>query len=230
MIALYHSTFDPASRTVRQILGEYGVPVTLVEEKVFDRRADFLAMNPAGTVPVLLLEDERVIAGPAAVLEYLSETLGKSAKDWTPMPDDPVERAEVRRICEWFDVKFNTEVTLTLAHEKIDRRFMPRDHGGGPPDMAMIKAGLANIRYHMKYLDHLLSKRHWLAGDVMTRADMTAAAHLSAIDYLGHVPWDDASGAREWYARIKSRPSFRPLLADRVPGMPPAPHYDDPDF
>jgi glutathione S-transferase len=136
----------------------------------------------------------------------------------------------VRRLVAWFDQKFNQEVSQNLVGEKIDRRFMPREMGGGPPNAAAVRAGLANVRHHLNYVGYLARQRNWLAGEQLSYADLAAAAHLSSVDYLGHVPWEENMDARNWYARIKSRPSFRPLLCDQIRGMPPPAAYADLDF
>jgi glutathione S-transferase len=107
---------------------------------------------------------------------------------------------------------------------------MPTNQGGGPPDIFSIRAALANIRYHMAYVGWLARTRDWLAGERMTYADLAAAAHLSVVDYLGDVPWDEDEAAKAWYARVKSRPSFRPLLADIHGGIQPSKTYADLDF
>ena len=130
----------------------------------------------------------------------------------------------------WFLDKFHEEVTGYLVTEKIYKRFMTAEMGGGAPDMAGIRAARTNIRYHLRYIGYLIASRNWLAGDELTFADLAAAAHLSAADYLGDVPWDEDETAKQWYARVKSRPAFRTLLADRVPGMMPGEHYADLDF
>ena len=140
------------------------------------------------------------------------------------------ERVEVRRLLDWYLVKFYDEVTGYLVTEKIYKRFMTPEQGGGPPDMHGIRAARNNVRYHLRYIGYLIATRNWLAGDQLTYADLAAAAHLSAADYLGDVPWDENETARNWYARVKSRPSFRALLSDRVPGMAAAGHYADLDF
>ena len=138
----------------------------------------------------------------------------------------PVARAEVRRLVDWFDHKFNVEVTENLVGEKMMKRFL----GLGEPDSTAIRAGLTNIHHHLDYIGYLVERRSWLAGEEMTLADAAAAAHLSSVDYLGDVPWDDHPVAKDWYARIKSRPSFRPILADHIPGAAPAKNYADLDF
>jgi glutathione S-transferase len=136
----------------------------------------------------------------------------------------------VRRLLDWFLGKFGEEVSGYLVTEKIFKRFMGSAGGGGPPDMSAVRAARANVRYHLKYIGYLIAGRNWLAGDDLTYADLAAAAHLSCADYLGDVPWNEDEAAKLWYARVKSRPAFRAVLADRIPGMAPASHYADLDF
>lgn len=226
MPTLYHQPLNPFCRMIRLALGEIGARADLVEERAWERRADFLALNPAGTLPVMVDDDGIVVPGCQVIAEYLAE----SRPEISLMPADPVARVEVRRLMDWFNQKFNQDVTVNLVGEKIERRFLPREAGGGPPDASAVRAGLANVRYHIKYVGYLIRQRNWLGGDDLSYADLAAAAHLSTVDYLGHVPWDEDGDARAWYARIKSRPAFRPLLADAVPGMPPPAAYVDLDF
>ena len=131
---------------------------------------------------------------------------------------------------DWFGQKFFREVTDWLVTEKVYKRNMPRERGGGAPDMELVRAARANIRTHLRYIGYLAGSRKWLAGDQLSHADLAAAAQLSCVDFLGDVPWEEYETAKLWYARVKSRPSFRPLLADRMPGLTPAPVYADLDF
>lgn len=227
MLTLLHSPLDPASRFIRLCLGEYGVAVELQEEKVADRRDAFLIMNPAGTLPVLI-EDGHGICGAGPIAEYLDETRGFDLGSRRLFPADPVARAEVRRLLDWYNLKFYEEVSLLLLTEKVTKRFIRGS--AGAPDMSAIRAARANIRYHLKYIDFLMARRPFLAGEWLTVADLAAAAHLSVVDYFGDVPWDEDEAAKTWYARMKSRPSFRPLLAEMVSGVPAATHYADLDF
>lgn len=230
MATLHHYPLCPHSRFVRLVLAEYGFEVELIEEKVWERRREFLELNPAGTTPVFQEGNGLVVPGAGPIAEYLDETRGLGLGERKLLPDGPAERVEVRRLLDWFNLKFNEEITAPLVMEKVMKRFMSRDEGGGPPDMGSIRAARSNVRYHLRYIAWLTAKRNCLAGHTLTYADLAAAAHLSCIDYLGDVPWEEDEAARSWYARIKSRPSFRSLLADRVPGMAPAAHYDDLDF
>lgn len=230
MTDLYHHPLCPHSRFVRLILGEIGIEPRLIEERVFDRRREFLIMNPAGVTPVLVEEPLPPVPGPGPVSEYLDETRGLALGERRLLPEDPSGRVEVRRLLDWFNHKFFDEVSGTLITEKVYKRFMSAEQGGGAPDMDVVRVARANIRYHLRYIGYLIRSRNWLGGDQLSYADLAAAAHLSSIDFLGDVPWAEDETARSWYARVKSRPAFRSLLADRVPGITPSPSYADLDF
>ncbi len=230
MAILHHYPFCPHSRFIRLVLAEIGMQPEVLEERPWERRAEYLTLNPAGTTPLLLEENGFAVPGAAVIAEYLDETRGLSLGNRRLLPDGTAERVEVRRLLDWFLGKFHEEVTGYLVTEKIYKRFMAVEFGGGPPDMSAIRAARTNVRYHLKYIGYLIGQRNWLAGDQLTYADLAAAAHLSCVDYLGDVPWDEDDTAKDWYARVKSRPAFRALLADRAPGMTPPAHYADLDF
>ena len=222
MRVLYHLWLSPFCRKVRVMLTEKGLPFELKTENLWQRRPEFLALNPACDVPVLVEDDDRAIADSAAICEYIEETCPTPAL----IPGTAAERAEVRRLVAWFDVKFNREVSECLVGEKIMKRFLRM----GQPDSRAIRAGKANVHTHLDYISWLIERRNWLAGPNFSLADIAAAAHLSALDYIAEVPWNDHEEAKQWYARIKSRPSFRAILADHLPGEPPPKHYADLDF
>ena len=221
MLRLHHVPLCPFCRKIRVALREKGLAAELVEVVPWDRKDEFLLLNPASEAPVLV-DDDFVVADSQAIAEYLEEAYPE-----TSLLGRTVEqRAETRRLVAWFDSKFNREVTDLLWREKLLKRLKR----SGTPSSEALRAGAANIRGHLGYIAWLFEGRRWLAGDSLTLADITAAAHLSVLDYMGDVPWDEAPGARDWYAKMKSRPSFRPVLADRIVGMKPPQHYDDPDF
>jgi glutathione S-transferase len=230
MLTLFHHPFSPHSRFIRLVLGEFGLSVRLVEEREWERREEFLILNPAGTLPVLVVEGQPPVPGATIIAEFLDETMGSELGDRRLMPIDCAQRVEVRRLMSWFNDKFFAEVSGPLATERLYKRRMPLDVGGGSPDTEAIRTARHNVRYHLAYIGWLARTRHWLAGDRMTYADLAAAAHVSAADYLGDVPWNDDEAAKDWYARIKSRPAFRPLLTETVAGIPPSPTYADLDF
>ena len=222
MPSLLHLPLDPFSRKIRIVLGEKKITASLAVEPIWERRHEFLSINPAGTVPVFIEDDGTTISTSQAIAEYLEET----SKEPALIFGTALQRAEIRRLCIWFDVKFNTEVTEYLLGEKIMKRFL----GLGEPSSETIRAGYANIDTHLGYIEYLAEQRSWLAGEHFSLADITAASHISCIDYLGDIAWEDYQQAKQWYARIKSRPSFRPLLQDLIPGTQPPAHYKNLDF
>jgi glutathione S-transferase len=230
MFTLFHHPFCPHSRFVRLALAEHGLDLQLVEERPWERRREFLIMNPAGATPVLVADGAPAVPGAGVICEYLDEVHGADLDERRLLMHDPNDRIEVRRLLAWFNDKFFEEVSGPLVLERIYKRYMREEDGGGSPLTESIRAAQANIRYHLAYVGWLLETRNFLAGDRLTYADLAAAAHLSAIDYLGDVPWSDYEAAKGWYARIKSRPSFRPLLADWLAGIPASQTYVDLDF
>jgi glutathione S-transferase len=230
MLTLYHHAFSSHSRFVRLMLAEHEVKATLAATRPWERRPELMALNPAGNVPVLVENEGPPIVGPDVIMEYLDETRGYAMADRRLMPNHPEARAEMRRLVHWFGQKFHDEATAYFVNERIFKVEMPSTQGGGAPDSAVLRAARTNIRHHLRYIGYLAGTRDWLAGDRLSYADLAAAAELSAIDYLGEVPWTEESGVAQWYARVKSRPSFRGLLADKVTGVPPSRHYADLDF
>ena len=229
MLTLFHHPACPHSRFVRLILEELSATPRLVEERTWERREDFLILNPAGTTPVLVEEGVPPVPGAAIIAEYLDETRGSGAQPRL-LPRETGDRIEVRRLMSWFNEKFFAEASGPLVMERVYKRHIAAANGGGPPDTEIMRAARNNIKYHLSYIGWLVRKRDWLAGSSLTYADLAAAGHLSAVDYLGDVPWQEDESAKAWYARIKSRPAFRALLGETLPGLPPAATYANLDF
>lgn len=230
MLTLFHYPLISSCRFVRLCFGEYGEELALIEEKPWLRRPEFLMLNPAASLPVLLAEGDQPIVGATVIAEYLDETRGVLKREKRLFADDPFSRAEIRRLVDWYLGKMDADVTRHLVRERALKPQMEPAHGGGAPDSATIRTARANVRQHLKYTNWLAGTRNWLAGPRISYADMAAAAAISSLDYLGEIEWSDHSAAREWYMRVKSRPSFRALLSDRVRSLPPASHYADLDF
>jgi glutathione S-transferase len=221
MTRLYHFALSPFCRKVRLVLAEKKIEVELVDERYWEPSTEFLRRNPAGKVPVLKI-DGLMLSDSQAICEYIEETVP------TPplMPSEAKGRAEVRRLCGWFDDKFHREVTANLVYERVNKKIMR----GGYPDGKAVKTGAQQIKFHLDYMNWLLDHRRWLAGDRMSLADFTAAAHLSCLDYISDVDWNRSEIVKDWYAKIKSRPAFRSILADQVSGFIQPPHYANLDF
>ncbi|MEX0405360.1 glutathione S-transferase family protein [Aquibium sp. LZ166] len=230
MLTLFHHPLLASCRFVRLSFGEFGEELALIEEKPWMRRKEFLALNPAGSLPVLLAEGDTPIVGASVIAEYIDETRGALKRDKRLFAEDPFLRAEVRRLVEWYLGKTDSEVTRHLVRERAFKPMMSSVQGGGSPDSAAIRVARGNLKPHMKYTNWLAGTRHWLAGSRISYADLAAAGALSVLDYLGEIEWREYPEAREWYVRIKSRPSFRPLLSDRTAGLSPVSHYADLDF
>ena len=231
MHRLTHFPLCPRSRSIRLALGELDMDCELAPERPWEWRAEFLSLNPSGELPVLELEGGLVVAGAYAISEYLDEVRAGNgeARRVVLFPGDSAGRAEVRRLVDWFHMKLEVEVTRELLRERLYPR-LRAELAAHTPDIELMRAIGANLRYHMAYMDHLADARQWLAGDDMSFADLAAAAHFSCLDYCDVVPWDEHPSVRGWYARVKSRPSFRPLLSDRLAGAPPPSHYANLDF
>ena len=152
-------------------------------------------------------------------------------RDRRLLAEDPFQRAEIRRLTEWFMQKMEQDVTRPLARERVYKLQMTPDQGGGAPDSKILRTARDNIRQHMRYLAWLAGSRQWLAGERLSYADLAGRgldldARLSRRDRLERI----AAVVKEWYQRLKSRPRFRPLLTDRVRGVTPVSHYADLDF
>ena len=222
MRQLHVFLLSPFCRKVRLTLGEKALQADLIDHKPWDREAELLRLNPACEVPILVEPNGRKLVESTAICEYLEEAY----PDHALLPQSPIARAEVRRLVGWFDVKFRNEVTENLLVERVYKRLRKQ----GEPDSTFVRAGTSNLRTHLEYISWIAERRSWLGGDLVSFADFAAAGHLSSLDYLGAVPWEEFPIAKGWYAKLKSRPAFRGLLADHLPSLPPSAHYADLDF
>ena len=223
MWQLYQFPLCPFSRKVRLLLSEKGVAHELVRESPWLRRDEFVDLNPAVQTPVLVEPLKgNVLIDSGAICEYFEETVDKA-----PMiPGTAVDRAEIRRLVAWFDERLYGDVVGPLLEERMRKRIVSRD----PPDTKVLRDAMRVANGHLDYIDYLLDHRRWLGGPALTLADLTAAAHLSVADYLGGLDWRGHKQTTDWYAVMKSRPSFRPLLGERMEVIAPPPHYDKVDF
>jgi len=223
MWQLHQFALCPFSRKVRLLLNEKDVGYELVKEAPWARRDEFVDMNPAAQTPVMT-DSARglLLIDSTAICEYFEETIDKAAMINGPA----VHRAEIRRLAAWFDQNFYRDVTAPLMRERMEKRLIYRT---APDTKALREAMKAAIR-HLDYVDWLLDHRNWMAGATISLADLAAAAQISIVDYLAGIDWKDHEQTARWYRGFKSRRSFRPLLAERMTGIEPPAHYEDPDF
>ncbi len=205
------------------MLAEKAVAHELKRVSPWEQEDEFIDLNPAGETPVLV-EDQKgtVLIDSSAICEYFEETL-----DRTPLiPGTSINRAEIRRLVSWFDDKLFRDVVAPLMEERMRKRLVSR----APPETAVLRKAMTAANGHLDYIDYLLDHRRWLAGPTLTLADLAAAAQLSVADYLGGIDWRGHKQTLDWYSVMKSRPSFRPLLGERMEVIMPPTHYDKVDF
>ena len=221
MVLLVHNSVLPQCRKIRILMAEKKMLFVLKEENPWNLSKDIMKINPAGELPIFIF-DGNIIAGNYAITEFLEETYTQNRL----IQGNNKERAEIRRLTDWFDNKFYRDVYQYIAGEKIYKRFVTRQS----PESKRIKAGINNLRFHLEYIDWIVERNNYLVGSELSLADISAAAQLSIIDYLGDVPWEDYKNAKLWYSKIKSRPSFKEILNDRIKGIYPSKHYENLDF
>lgn len=222
MWQLYQFPLCPFSRKVRFLLAEKAVDYTPLLEHPWAHRTAFLNLNPAAQTPVMQGPNGEILVDSGAICEFFEETIERPPL----LGASAAERAEVRRLVAWFDQKFHAEVGWLLLSERMYKRLVWRT----APDAQALRQASRAVDLHLDYIDYLLDHRRWLGGQVFGMADIAAAAHISIADYLNGIDWTAHKQAKIWYSAIKSRPSFRPLLAERMDGVNPPPHYDKLDF
>ena len=211
MWQLYQFPLCAFSRKLRLLMSEKGIGYELWRENPWEGRDDFLAMNPAGRTPVVHDPERGVtLCDSRAICEYFEET---------------VDRTEIRRLVALFDENFFGDVTGPLMHERMKKRLVMRQS----PDSRILREAMRLAHEHLYYIDYLVDHRPWLAGATMTLADLAAAAQISVADYLGGIDWKSHEQAQGWYSTMKSRPSFRPLLSERMEVIQPPSHYSEVD-
>ena len=223
MWQLHQFALCPFSRKVRLLLNEKDVGYELVPEAPWEQRDSFMDMNPAGQTPVMVETAKNIVlVDSMAICEYFEETVDRVAM----INGAAAGRAEIRRLVSWFDHQFYRDVTAPLLQERMVKRLVHRTS----PDAKVLREAMKAAIGHLDYVDWLLDHRHWMAGSTISLADLAAAAQISIADYLGGIDWKGHEATARWYRGFKSRRSVRPILAERMRGIEPPSHYEDPDF
>jgi glutathione S-transferase len=224
MRTLFHYPLCAYSRIVRFALSEKKLDFETVHENPWNPSSKLLDYNLFGTLPVLVDISGTSLSGCNAIVEYLEDVY----TDINLIGVDPLERAETRRIVDWFEFIFSSEVYTPITKEKIQKRF---EKGiDNTPDPASIRMASAKLTTHLEYVAWLVNRRNWISGRVFSLGDICAASFISILDYLGIIAWQKFAATKEWYVRIKSRPGFRGILKDNLSQIPPSADYANLDF
>jgi glutathione S-transferase len=224
MRKLYHYPLCAFSRVARFILSEKRLDFEMIHENPWGPSEEVLELNVAGTLPVLVDISGLSTFGSSSIREYLEDVY----QDVKLISGDYVERAESRRLADWFDFIFFQEVYSPIITEKVTKRFA---RGAERiPDPSSVRAALARLSVHMEYISWLVDRRNWLGGRNFSIADVYAASFISVLDYLGSIQWERFEIVKGWYARIKSRPGFRGILQDSLSQIKPSTDYANLDF
>lgn len=230
MRTLYHFPLHPPSRMARITLAEKKLKVREAVVNPWELEPDFIVLTAEAMPPVLVDLTQHgtlTISGVRAITEYAND----GSKRNPLLSEDAFERAEARRLCAWFNDRFTAEVDAYILAEKVERAVLSQhQYDVGPADPEVLREGRAHLAEHLTYMTSLLEKRDWLAGRRYSLGDISAAAHLSCLDFLGEISWRDYPILKSWYQKIKSRPAFRSILGDRQAGLRPPRHYTDLDF
>ncbi len=225
MYRLYHHMICPFSRKIRVHLAAKEIGFELIQENFWERRKEFIAMNPAGTLPVLFdNSNAAVVIGGSVISEYVEE---KHSENRNFLGESLVDRSEIRRLQCWFDEKFYNEVGRHVLNERFFNRYLP---GASSPNSEVLRVARRNLNIHLSYIEYLLETRKYLAGDHISVADFAAASHLSVLDYFGDINWHHYLPAKDWYSLIKSHKIFSEILKDRLPNVNPPEWYSKLDF
>ncbi|WPX97960.1 glutathione S-transferase family protein [Candidatus Fokinia crypta] len=227
IVQLHYSSICPLSRMVRIALLEQKYQLHLVEENYVHDNHEILAINPLGTLPFMVFQDNTVIKNLWGIIDYIINKNDIFGHTVMPSFLKNFERAEILFNVEWFCTKFFNDVTLPIIQQKIVNFTTKRI----PPNSTSIRNALRNMHIHMEYLKLSLAESNYIESSTPTIADYSAAAQISILDYTGDIMWNTINKRiKGWYSLIKSRPSFRTVLKDRILSLSPPPHYEDPDF
>ena len=225
MRVLYHYPLCPFSRKIRFLLAEKCLDIALETEKFWEERDFFLNISPLGQFPVLKDIDGSIFLGSVAISEYLEEAYPEISF----LHSNIQKKAEIRRLCHWFESSFAQDISMNLFIEKY-LKFQNHQDECVSPNAEALRHIRKWAREYFDYFNEIVHQRYWLAGDIFSLADITAASHISIVDYFGDIVWAKHPMLKAWYARVKSRPTFRQFLTDRLPGSIPSLHYEDLDF
>lgn len=226
MNILYHNIVCPFSKQARILLKELNIDFHLKQDiSLLKEKYSLIKLNIARTLPIF--EDDinkYYIIGIYSLAEYLKEEY----ENFTLFSNKINHNCEIRRIFQWFNEKFNREVTQIYLKAKLINN--SENYLNNYPNIKLLNLSLDNLKKHLDYINYLLDIRSFIAWENISIADIAAASHLSLLDYFGEIKWNDLPRLQQWYSIIKSRPSFQQILNDKIAGFKASPNYSNLDF
>lgn len=210
----------PFSRKIRIFANEISFDCEFSRENYRKLSASFLAISPAGVGPVMDAGNGVHIMGSDNICDYIRSYCKNNSVE-SLIGSNMNEYHEIRSVNWWFDVVFYNDIVKSILEEKLYL-----DHNSTPNvyRLRTVRSKLLNL--HFKYMSSRFKQYEWLGSNSYSLADITAASHLSVIDYFGDIPWNRVSSdIIEWYSTIKSKISFRFVLDDTIEGFKPSASY-----
>ena len=190
------------------VMEQLNIPFRVIPVDVLNgetRKPDYLAINPNGTVPYLVLADGRGIGESNAMLWYLAE--GSHL-----IPADPYWRAKV---LQWmFFEQSSLEPFISPARFFIS--ILPGGRDGREKEIA---AWQERGRNGLKLLDDHLRGRRFLVDDRYTIADISVYGYTHVAEE-GGFDFADYPAVRDWIARVEETDGYLPLSSLLQPSAP----------
>jgi glutathione S-transferase len=185
---------------VRAIAAHLNLPLTL--ELVHPLKGElstpeFLKLNPAGRVPVLV-DGDFVLWESNAIAQYLASQQPNSL-----YPEDIKIRADVMRWQCW-----------QMAHWKMGCQPMQYEHlikpllRLGKPDSQVVEQAIATFHKDAGVLEGWLSDRAYLVNESLTLADFAVATFLLYAE-PAHLPLESYPNIQRWYAQVRALPAWQ---------------------
>lgn len=196
-ITLYGSSDSGNCLKAKWVAQRLGVPIAWIETNTFNgetRTPEFLAINPAGQVPVAILPDGRMLAQSNAIMLYLAE-------DSDLVPRDAYARAKMLEWLFWEQYSHEPAIAVRIAR----KHFLKMSEEEIDPSL-LTRGNAALARMELQ-----LSRSPFLVGAAITLADIalvayTRYAHRGGFD-LAHYP-----NVREWVRRVERELGLEPAF------------------
>lgn len=235
-VELYHFWSSVCSVRCRMALEEKGVPWTSRYIDIFAFQhltPEFLAINPGGTVPVLVVDDEPV-RDSIIINEYIDQAFDGPKL----IPEDPLLAARMREFIHHCEESFDAIVKLTMVKyilpkllnrwgreellkqaERRPQRYYRDVHARavrGEIMQAELDESLAKIEVLLDHLETILTSSTWIVGDQISLADITISPYVFRLSALGQDKFwskERRPHVAQWYKNLSTRPSFQKAVS-----------------